>query len=65
MLVLEITPYETLLLEDGQKICKVVFDYTAGIPERNYGSNKLDSHYQKQMHVLSKHFKEQTILDIR
>lgn len=65
MLVLEITPYETLILEDGQKICKVVFDYTAGKPDRNYGSKELDSHYQKQVHVLSKHFKEQTIPDIR
>ncbi len=42
------------MVEDGQRVCKLIFEHMAEEPDGLYGD--LGSHYQFQEHTLSKHF---------
>jgi dCTP deaminase len=43
------------MVEDGQRICKLVFERMAEVPDALYGEGA--SHYQFQQQTLSKHFR--------
>jgi dCTP deaminase len=47
------------MVEHGQPVCKLAFELMAEEPEVLYGDD-LDSNYQGQVSMLSKHFEEQT-----
>lgn len=54
--VLEIRPYENVIVKDGQSICVLNYYENAEIPEKIYGS--LDNNYNEQKNiVLAKYFK--------
>ena len=55
--VLEVRSYEVpFVLDDGQVVCRLVYERLTGIPDIVYGSG-IGSNYQKQGLKLSKHFK--------
>ena len=56
--VLEIRSYEVpFLLEDGQVVCRLIYERLTEYPDKLYGENTLNSNYQAQKLKLSKHFK--------
>jgi len=55
--VLEVRSYEVpFVLDDGQVVCRLVYERLTGLPDIVYGSG-IGSNYQKQGLKLSKHFK--------
>jgi dCTP deaminase len=55
--VLEVRSYEVpFVLDDGQIVCRLVYERLTGLPDIVYGSG-IGSNYQKQGLKLSKHFK--------
>ncbi|MDC0074495.1 2'-deoxycytidine 5'-triphosphate deaminase [Alphaproteobacteria bacterium] len=58
--VLEIRSYEVpFLLEDGQVVCRLIYERLTEDPDKLYGANTLNSNYQAQKLKLSKHFKSE------
>ena len=57
--VLEVRSYELpFTLEDGQIVCRIIYERLTEVPDKRYGSEKLNSNYQAQNLKLSKHFKD-------
>ncbi len=55
--VLEVRSHEVpFLMEDGQIVGRLVYEYLTDAPQKLYGSD-LNSNYQQQTLALSKHFK--------
>ncbi|MAR79043.1 MAG: 2'-deoxycytidine 5'-triphosphate deaminase [Rhodospirillaceae bacterium] len=58
--VLEVRSYELpFTLEDGQIVCRIIYERLTETPDKKYGSDKLNSNYQAQNLKLSKHFKKE------
>ncbi len=56
--VLEVRSYELpFTLEDGQIVCRIIYERLTESPDKKYGSEKLKSNYQAQNLKLSKHFR--------
>ncbi len=56
--LLEVRSYELpFTLEDGQIVCRIIYERLTENPDKSYGSEKLNSNYQAQNLKLSKHFK--------
>ena len=57
--VLEVRSHDVpFLIEDGQTVCRLIYERMTQIPERLYGTQDFGSNYQGQGLKLSKHFKE-------
>ena len=57
--VLEVRPHDVpFLIEDGQTVCRLIYERMTQVPERLYGTQDFGSNYQGQGLKLSKHFKE-------
>jgi dCTP deaminase len=55
--VLEVRSHEVpFLLEDGQQVCRLIYDRLLDIPTKLYGQN-IGSSYSAQGLTLSKHFR--------
>ena len=55
--VLEVRSHEVpFLIEQGQTVCRLVYEPMITIPKKVYGDNGSGSHYQSQGLQLSKHF---------
>ncbi len=55
--VLEVRSHDVpFVIEDGQMVCRLVYEQMMAIPEKLYGLGKLKSNYQGQGLKLSKHF---------
>jgi len=56
--VLEVRSHDVpFLIEDGQTVCRVVYEPMVEIPDKLYGLSGIGSHYQGQGLKLSKHFR--------
>ena len=56
--VLEVRSHDVpFLIEDGQTVCRLVFEQMTQVPEKIYGSRGIGSNYQGQQLKLSKHSK--------
>ena len=57
--VLEVRSHDVpFLIEDGQTVCRLIYERMTQVPERLYGTQDFGSNYQGQGLKLSKHFKE-------
>ena len=57
--VLEVRSHDVpFLIEDGQTVCRLIYERMTQVPERLYGTNDFGSNYQGQGLKLSKHFKD-------
>jgi len=57
--VLEVRSHDVpFLIEDGQTVCRLLYEQMTQVPEKIYGSGGIGSNYQGQKLKLSKHFKE-------
>ena len=57
--VLEVRSHDVpFLIEDGQTVCRLIYERMTQVPERLYGTQDFGSNYQGQRLKLSKHFKE-------
>lgn len=57
--VLEVRSHDVpFLIEDGQTVCRLVYEQMTQVPEKIYGAGGIGSNYQGQKLKLSKHFKE-------
>ena len=55
--VLEVRSYEVpFVLEDGQIVCRLIYERLTDTPDQLYGSGSMGSNYQAQGLKLSKHF---------
>ena len=56
--VLEVRSHDVpFLIEDGQTVCRLIYEQMTQIPEKIYGASGIGSNYQGQALKLSKHFK--------
>ena len=56
--VLEVRAHDVpYLIEDGQVVCRLVYEALTAVPDKLYGSAGIGSNYQRQGLKLSKHFK--------
>ena len=56
--VLEVRSHDVpFLIEDGQTVCRLIYEQMTQIPEKIYGAGGVGSNYQGQALKLSKHFK--------
>jgi dCTP deaminase len=56
--VLEVRAHDVpYLIEDGQVVCRLVYEALTMVPDKLYGSAGIGSNYQRQGLKLSKHFK--------
>ena len=56
--VLEVRSHDVpFLIEDGQTVCRLIYEQMTQIPEKIYGASGIGSNYQGQTLKLSKHFK--------
>lgn len=56
--VLEVRAHDVpYLIEDGQVVCRLVYESLTAVPDKLYGSAGIGSNYQRQGLKLSKHFK--------
>ena len=57
--VLEVRSHDVpFLIEDGQTVCRLIYERMTQVPERLYGTQDFGSNYQGQGLKLSKHFKD-------
>ena len=57
--VLEVRSHDVpFLIEDGQTVCRLIYERMTQVPERLYGTQDFGSNYQGQGLKLSKHFRE-------
>jgi dCTP deaminase len=57
--VLEVRSHDVpFLVEDGQTVCRLVYEQMTEIPEKLYGAGGVGSNYQGQGLKLSKHFRK-------
>ena len=57
--VLEVRSHDVpFLIEDGQTVCRLIYERMTQVPERLYGTHDFGSNYQGQGLKLSKHFRE-------
>ena len=57
--VLEVRSHDVpFLIEDGQTVCRLIYERMTQVPERLYGAHDFGSNYQGQGLKLSKHFRE-------
>ena len=55
--VLEVRSHDVpFLIEDGQTVCRLIYEQMTQIPEKIYGAGGVGSNYQGQALKLSKHF---------
>ena len=55
--VLEVRSHDVpFLIEDGQTVCRLIYEQMTQIPEKIYGAGGIGSNYQGQALKLSKHF---------
>ena len=55
--VLEVRSHDVpFLIEDGQTVCRLIYERMTQVPERLYGAQDFGSNYQGQGLKLSKHF---------
>ena len=55
--VLEVRSHDVpFLIEDGQTVCRLIYEQMTQIPEKIYGAGGVGSNYQGQSLKLSKHF---------
>ena len=56
--VLEVRSHDVpFLIEDGQTVCRLIYEQMTQIPEKIYGAGGIGSNYQGQALKLSKHFR--------
>ena len=57
--VLEVRSHDVpFLIEDGQTVCRLIYERMTQVPERLYGTQNFGSNYQGQGFKLSKHFRD-------